>query len=176
MPRLNVPGAGAAQSPPPDDAALLARATAYTLPSGRVIHWLAPDEMEMLAFTGDLPDPLTAAVYLLLEQEESIVKEDDPASYHKKFNGLKAQYAILKAGMVKPRFDPDLVIGDGEIVWGRRDLPRGDRLYVYNWLFRVGATPEAFMSANADEPSGVADAAPDRGGVPPDASAAVGDN
>src|SRR3546814_5691022 len=45
-----------------DDAALLAAAKQYTLPSGRVIHWLAPDEMEMLAFTGVLPDPITAAV------------------------------------------------------------------------------------------------------------------
>lgn len=157
---------GAAQpAPGPDDAALQAAATEYTLPSGRTILWLPPDEMEMLAFTGALPDPITAAVYLLLEEEGAIVKEDDPASYHKKRSEMQAKYHIIKHGMVKPRFDPSLVVGDGVEVIGRRQLTREDVSYCYYYLFRLGTTPEALAAANANQPDGLAHAPSASGGI-----------
>lgn len=176
MPKLNAPGAPstAPDLSAPDHAALLARATEYTLPSGRQIWWLAPDEMELLAFTGLLPDPLTASVYLLLRDEGALSDADDPASYQRELSHLKATYAILKAGMIAPRFDPDLAIGD-DAVLGRRDVPRGDRLFIFQWLFRLGTTPEAFMSSQHHEPGRIAGAAPDRGDLPPDTSPAAGD-
>jgi len=176
MPKLNAPGAAstAPDLSAPDHAALLARATEYTLPSGRRVWWLAPDEDEMLAFTGVLPDELTAAVYLLLRDEGALDEKDDAASYQRDRTRNRAIAEIVKRGMIMPRFDPSLVIGSGETL-GRRDLSRGDRLYMYNWLFRVGATPEAFQTALIDQSGRIAGAAPDRGDLPPDTSAAAGD-
>src|SRR6185369_17285063 len=177
MPKILASGA-APSAPPdaPDQDALLERATQYTLPSGRVIWWLAPDEMELLAFTGLLPDPLTAAVYLLLRDEEAIEEPpDDPRSYQRELQRLKAEYQILKHGMVKPRFDPDQAIGNDE-VWGRRDLPRVDRRYIYDWLFRLGTTPAAVGVPYPDESGRAAGPAPDREGVQPDTRTAVGDS
>lgn len=171
MPKLLAPGA-VPEAAPIDDDALLARATEYTLPSGRRILWLAPDEMEMLAFTGTLPDPITASVYLLLRDEGALTEEDDPASYQRELQHIKATYAICKAGMVKPKFNPDLAIGDGENVLGRRDLSRGDRNYIYNWPFLVGATPEIFAAANRDRLRGVAKPTPDSESLRSDASGA----
>lgn len=175
MPQIKT--AQAAPSDTPDQAALEAAATAYTLPSGREILWLPPDEMEMLAFTGALPDPLTAAVYLALVDEGSIsANEDDPASYHRMLNQRRGIDQIIRCGMVKPRYDPTLVVGDGVEVLGRRQLGQADRSFIWNWLFRLNATPAFIKAATEDrELDGAADVAPDRGDVPPDASAAAGD-
>jgi hypothetical protein len=170
-------GAARESAPAPDDAALLAAATAHVLPSGRCIWWLAPDEMEMLAFTGELPDPLTSRVYLLLRDEGSLPDEkDDPATYQREFNAIEAEFVVIKHGMVKPKFDPSLAIGDGVNVIGRRQLSRGDRRFIMNWLFRVGTTPEAFSLAQSDQPAGAAQPPRDSGGIPPDAGTADGDN
>ena len=167
---------GAAATPAPDDAALRAAATRYTLPSGRSILWLAPDEMEMLAFTGTLPDPLTAAVYLALQEEGSVETNDrDPASYHRALERERGVDQIIKAGMIAPRYDPTIALGDGVSVLGRRQLARGDRSYIFNWLFRLGTTPEGFTLAATDQPGGTANAPRDSEGISPDARAADGD-
>ncbi len=175
MPKMPIPGAVQSIAPASDDSALLSHAKEYILPSGRRIWWLPPDEMEILAFTGALPDPITAAVYLALREEGALDEKDDPRAYHRELGQLKAEYAILKAGMVKPKFDPDLIIGNDEVL-GRRDIPRGDRLYAWNWLFRLGTTPEAFSLPRSDESRRFEIVASDSGNLPPDTSATDGDN
>lgn len=166
MPQLARAGATAPATAPATDDELLAAAEEVRLPSGRRVWWLAPDDMEMLAFTGELPDPITAAIYLLLEDEGAIVKDGDPGSYQRKRNQDNAKHVIAKAGLIKPRYDPDLIVGDGMNVIGRRQLGRGDRDYIYNWLFRVGAAAPSYALPNADQPGGLAHAASDRGDLP----------
>jgi hypothetical protein len=176
MPQLaRTPGAGPDFGPPPDEAALLAAAQEYTLPSGRVVWWLQPDELEMMAFHGTLPDPILGKLFVMLRDEGSL--EDKPRldDYRDDLNEIQAQYHVIKHGMVKPRFDPSLAIGDGNGTIGRRELTRGDRLFVYHWLFRLGTTPEARELARIDQLTRLANATRDSDGVPHDASTADGD-
>lgn len=172
MPQVKSLGAA---SPPPDAAALLAAATPYTLPSGREVLWLAPDLETLMAFTGALPDPITSAVYHLLRDEGELEPKDDPRSYHRQFNQVRGMMAVAAAGLIRPIFDPDRTLGDGNGTIGRREMPLPDLEFCWYWLFRRATTPALYLAA-AEQSGGVATATPAGEGVPPNTSDAIGDN
>jgi hypothetical protein len=157
----------------PDDAALLAAATEHELPTGRKIMWLAPDLELLMAFTGDLPDPITAAVYHLLRDEGELDEKDDPRSYDRQRNRMRGKMQIAAHGMVKPKFDPELAVGDGNGTWGRRELPSIDLDFIYSWLFRLATTPALLQMANADQSGRTTPPPPDSGEVRDDSGGAV---
>jgi len=162
------------QADAPDDAALLAAATEYKLPTGLHIWWLAPDLEVLMAFTGDLPDPITASVYHLLRNEGEIDDKDDPRSYDRQRNRVRGMMQIARHGMVKPRFDPDRAVGDGVEVLGRRQLPIIDLEYIYTWLFRLSSAAEVYEIPPADQPGRTEATASDSGEVREDASGSDG--
>jgi hypothetical protein len=82
----------------------------------------------------------------------------------------------VQHGMIKPKFDPSLAIGDGVSTLGRRQLSRGDRNFIVDWLFRAGTTPKNYQVAFAPESHGAANVTPTSNGVSPDASATDGDS
>jgi hypothetical protein len=85
----------------------------HTLPSGRRQGWRMPDLLSVITFDGLTPDPVTAAVIKLLVNEGSYVSEEDPRSFHHGVERIRGVYGIVAAGCVDPRFDPELVYGDG---------------------------------------------------------------
>jgi hypothetical protein len=177
MPQKQFPVAGAPPATVSDDAALLAHAEECALPSGKTIWWCQPDELALMAFTGDMPDPLSSTVMLYLREEGSLpADEDDPASYIKQRQHLKAEYEIIRQGMAKPRFDPDKEFGDDD-VWGRRNLSPTDRTYIITWLFRIGRQSPAYarQPARIPQPLGAAPDVLDGDGGGTIAGSAVGD-
>lgn len=139
--------------------------TEYLLPSGRRVLWRQPDMFAILAFTGTLPDPITAAAIKLLTNEGAYTPTDNPLYYVHQAERIKGMYGLVAHGMVSPRLDVSKEWGDGDVL-GRRDISFGDVEHLY-WLFRNGDyRPDQTDDPSTDDARGAA-AAPSTGdGVP----------
>lgn len=161
--------------PRTQDAGAAAQVFAHTLPSGMACTWRMPDPFAVIAFSGVLPDPLTAATIKLLVNEGSYVPEEDPRYYHHKAEQVRGKYGLAGAMLVTPRLDVHAAYGDGNGTIGRCEIGQGDVDELYS-LFRLGPRSPFIRPAYPDDISRAADAAPDSGNVSPDAGGAAGDH
>lgn len=144
-----------------------------TLPSGLFVKWRMPDPFTIIAFDGHIPDPVTAAVIDLLKNEKSYVEDDAPFRHRYEAANVKGMYALAGAMLESPKLDVRLEYGDGETL-GRREVGFQDVIQLYFW-FRSRTRTAVIPSPRADIIERTTDAPSDRGDVPPDTSAAVGD-
>lgn len=144
------------------------------LPSGLAVKWRMPDVFQMIAFDGVVPDPLTAGVLALLEEEKSARPEADPRRFQYSAQAVKGMYALAGSMLEEPTFNPSVEYGENGTL-GRRELGYLDLTSLY-WLFRISSRQSASSAPNPAIAGGSALAAPDSDGVPHDAGGAGGDS
>lgn len=143
------------------------------MPSGLMVKWRMPDFVSLVAFDGMIPDPLTGAVIDLLKSEKSYTDEKDPARHRNEAANIRGMLGLTAAMWESPKFDPTIEYGDGDTL-GRREVGYQDHVATFQ-LMRFGSRQPVAAPAQTDKPERTADTPSDRGDVPPDASAAVGD-
>lgn len=134
------------------------------LPSGLVVKWRTPDVFKMITFDGVVPDPLTASVITLLEEEKATRPETDPRKYQYSAQAIKGMYSLAAAMLVEPRLDASSEYGDGNGTLGRSEVGYLDVTQLY-WLFRLGRRQPTQGASDSSVSIGSALAAPDSGGV-----------
>lgn len=145
-----------------------------SLPSGLAITWRMPDPFAMIAFDGVVPDPLTAAVLTLLEEEKATRSEFDPQKYRYSAQAIKGMYGLAAAMLETPRLDPAKEYG-GNGTLGRREIGYQDVLTLYHlFLFKTRLPVVELADPGGAERAEMAPPASD--GVQPDAGATGGDN
>ena len=163
-----------AQALPPDKRPKpLPPPTESMMPSGLTVKWRMPDFIQLVAFDGMIPDPLTAAVIDLLKNEKSYTDEKDPARHKNEAANIRGMLGLTAAMWESPKFDPTVDYGDGDTL-GRREVGYQDHVATFQ-IMRFGTRTPVAASASADESERIENVALDRDGVPPDASAAAGD-
>lgn len=143
-----------------------------TLPSGQWCQWRMPDPLKIIAFSGAIPDALTAKTITLLKQEKSYQDDKDPRQLMYDAQAIEGMYALIEHMLVWPSFDPRREYGAGDTL-GRRELGYLDVVSLY-LEFRVGTRIIARLPARADESQWLAEPARDSGDLRTDASAADG--
>lgn len=161
------------QALPPDKRKKIPPPFEDTLPSGLKVAWRMPDVFSIISFDGVLPDPLTSAVIRLLTEEKAYTPEADPKKFRYDAESIRGMYGLAAAMLETPKLDAGVEYGDGNGTLGRREIGYLDVTALY-WRFRIGTRQAARAPAAAPEPGGAADAAPDRGDLPPDAGGAGG--
>lgn len=157
---------GSAPAPLPD-------AFEDTLPSGLEVKWRMPDPFTLIAFDTTIPDPITAAVIKLLNEEKASTPDFDPRKFRNDAQSIKGMYGLAAAMLEHPKLDPNREYGDGNGTLGRREIGFMDITSMY-WLFRTRTRLPPSASAGADDAAGVTDVAQDSGNLRTDASAADG--
>lgn len=138
------------------------------LSSGEIAEWKFPDPFKIIAFSGLIPDPVTAATIDLLMQEKTLTSDADPRKYVQQAQQIRGMYGIVEHMLVKPRFNPRVEWGDGKEVLGRTQLGFRDAVGLYT-AFLLGPSPAFIPSSGANDPGGTANTAPDGDGVRQDA-------
>lgn len=142
------------------------------LPSGLAVKWRMPDVFAMIAFDGVVPDPLTAGVLALLEEEKSARAESDPRKFQYSAQAVKGMYALAGAMLEEPKFNPAVEYGENGTL-GRRELGYLDLTSLY-WLFRISSRQSPASTPDTAIAGGLAVAPSDSDGIPHDASGAGG--
>lgn len=142
------------------------------LPSGLMVTWRMPDPFKIIAFDGDLPDPLTSAVIRLLSEERSYTPDADPRKFRTDAAAIRGMYGLAAAMLVEPKLDPTVEYGQNGTL-GRREIGYLD-VATLHFRFRIGTRLPAPVAPDPAEPDRPADAPPDSDGVPPDAGGAAG--
>lgn len=142
------------------------------LPSGLMVKWRMPDPFKVIAFDGDLPDPLTSAVIRLLSEERAYTPDTDPRKFRVEVATIRGMYGIVAAMLIEPEFDPAVEYGENGTL-GRREIGYRDITRLY-WHFCLGTRLPLPVAAAPAEPDGTADPAPDSDRVPSDTSGATG--
>jgi hypothetical protein len=137
------------------------------LPSGLLVKWRMPDFAQIVSFDGVIPDPFTANVITLLKNEKSYQTEDDPMRFIHEAQNIKGMLGLTAAMWEKPRFDPTIEYGEGDVL-GRREVGYQDHVATF-LLARFSTRNPAFPSPYANKPERTEDASSDRGDVSQDA-------
>jgi hypothetical protein len=149
-----------AQALPPEKRKELPPPFEAILPSGLMAKWRMPDPFTIIAFDGVLPDPITAAVIKLLNEERAYTPEDDPRKFRNDAQTVRGMYGIVGAMLEEPLFDPSIEYGENGTL-GRREIGLMDVVSLY-WRFRISTRQDAPIAApQSDDTQAPADAPPD---------------
>lgn len=127
----------------------------YLLPTGEIATLELPDIYGIMSQIGNIPDPITASVIVLLNTEGNYFDAEDARGLQRMAHQERGKYGIYALCRTDKKLDVKRKRGDGDKILGRLDVRSLDLDYVYYSFFRNGSASPLPRDTDPDVSGGV---------------------